>query len=276
MSITDELARNSSPPAEAVIRKEMVAGIAYFLDQEFTDPAKAAVANVSPGSITNGVTPITTAGVTPANARTDIQALINAMTTAGISTAGAVLLMSETNAAALSSALNALGQNLFNDLTVNGGSALGIKVIASQTVGNNVILLQPAAVLYADDGGVTIDVSTEASVQMDDAPAAGRRDDRVYLVLAKQSRRPARGTPCQLEARADGRRATTPWPPTRFDRRHHDGPDRARHSAGLFSRRRASARLSHDRRRRAPRGPGDHHQRSGHVRYPSSRAAGST
>jgi HK97 family phage major capsid protein/HK97 family phage prohead protease len=169
--ITDELARNSSPAAESVIRADMIAGIAQFLDIEFTDPAKAPVANVSPGSITNGVTPVTTAGTTPANARTDIQALINAMTVAGISTAGAVLLMSETNAAALGAALNPLGQDLFPDVSVNGGSAMGVQVLPSQAVGNNVILLQPSTVLYADDGGVTIDVSMEASVQMDDAPA---------------------------------------------------------------------------------------------------------
>jgi HK97 family phage major capsid protein len=168
--ITDELARNSSPSAEAVIRDDMIAGIAQFLDVQFTDPAQAPVAGVSPGSITNGVTPITTAGTSPANARTDIQALINAMTAAGISTAGAVLLMSETNAAVLGAGLNALGQPLFPDMNVTGGVAMGIRVIASQSCGNNVILVQPTTVLYADDGGVTIDVSTEASVQMDSAP----------------------------------------------------------------------------------------------------------
>src|SRR5262245_11746060 len=60
--ITEELARLSTPSAETVIRNEMVAGLAQFTDLEFMDPAKAPVANVSPGSITNGVTPITTAG----------------------------------------------------------------------------------------------------------------------------------------------------------------------------------------------------------------------
>jgi len=170
--ITDELARNSTPAAEEVIRGDMIAGIAAFLDAQFCDPANAPVAGVNPGSITNGVTPITTAGTSPANARTDIQALINAMTAANISVVGAVLLMSETNAAALASGLNALGQPLFPDMTSTGGSAMGIRVIASQSAGNNVILIAPQTVLYADDGGVTIDVSTEASLQMDSAPAA--------------------------------------------------------------------------------------------------------
>jgi HK97 family phage major capsid protein len=168
--ITDELARNSSPAAEDVIRRDMIAGISAFLDVEFTDPTKAAVAGTSPGSITNGVTPITSAGTSPANGRTDLVALVNAMTAAGISVAGASFLMSETNAGALGFSLNSLGQRIFPDLNATGGSALGIPVIPSQSCGGNVILVSAPNVLYADDGGVTIDVSTEASLQMDSAP----------------------------------------------------------------------------------------------------------
>jgi HK97 family phage major capsid protein len=169
--ITLELARTSTPSAESVIRQDMINGIAAFLDVEFTDPSKAPVAGVSPGSVTNGVTPITTAGPTPANARTDIQALANAMSAANVPLGGAVLLMSTTNALALSNALNALGQPLFPSLSLNGGTIMGgLQVIPSQSMGTTVALVQPDAILYADDGGVTIDVSQEASVQMDSAP----------------------------------------------------------------------------------------------------------
>jgi HK97 family phage major capsid protein len=165
--ITEELARNSTPDAEDVIRRDMVAGIAQYLDQQFIDPAVAAVAGVSPGSVTNAVTPITTAGTSPANARTDVQALAAAMTLAGISTSGAVLILSETNALAFVNALNALGQPLFPGMNQDGGTILGYKAITSQAAGTTVALVQPNQVLYADDGGVTIDVSREASLQMD-------------------------------------------------------------------------------------------------------------
>jgi HK97 family phage major capsid protein/HK97 family phage prohead protease len=167
--ITEELARTSTPSAEEVIRRDMVAGIAAFLDTEFIDPTKAAVAGVSPGSVTNGVTPITTAGTSPANARTDIQALANAMTALNISTNGAVLVLSETNALALTNALNPLGQPLFPSLAQQGGTIMGYTAVASQAAGTTVALIQPNSVLYADDGGVTIDVSREASLQMDTA-----------------------------------------------------------------------------------------------------------
>jgi HK97 family phage major capsid protein/HK97 family phage prohead protease len=168
--ITLELARTSTPSAEEVIRRDMIAGIAQFLDTEFIDPTKAAVAGVSPGSVTNGVTPITTAGPTPANARTDILALANAMTAANLSTSGAVLILSETNALALTNALNPLGQPLYPNLSQQGGTIMGYQAIPSQAAGTTVALVQPKAILYADDGGVTIDASQEASVQMDSAP----------------------------------------------------------------------------------------------------------
>jgi|SRR5262245_1954292 len=168
--ITDELARNSTPAAEDVIRRDMINGIAYFLDVEFTDPTKAAVANVSPGSVTNGVTPITSAGTSPANGRTDLAALIGQMTTNLLSVSEARFIMSESNAATLSVALNPLGQPLFPALTATGGTALGVPVVTSQAVGSNVILIHPPSILYANEGGVTIDVSREASVQMDSAP----------------------------------------------------------------------------------------------------------
>jgi HK97 family phage major capsid protein/HK97 family phage prohead protease len=150
--ITEELARTSTPSAEEVIRRDMVAGIAAYLDQQFIDPAVAAVA-----------------GVAPANARTDVAAMANAMTALNISTAGAVLVLSETNALAFTNALNPLGQPLFPAMSQQGGTIMGYQAITSQVAGTTVALIQPNQVLYADDGGVTIDVSREASVQMDTA-----------------------------------------------------------------------------------------------------------
>lgn len=168
--ITDELARTSTPSAEDLIRTDLVNAIAYLTDTEFTLPARAPVTNVAPGSITNGVTPITSAGTSPSNGRTDIAALIGALVAANLSAAQSVLLMSESNAAALSFALNPLGQALFPTLTVGGGAMLGVQVITSQAVGSNVILLHAPSILLADDGAVSIDTSREASLQLDSAP----------------------------------------------------------------------------------------------------------
>jgi HK97 family phage major capsid protein len=120
--------------------------------------------------VTNGTTPITTAGGTPDNARTDLKALVSAFVSANLSTANAVFVMSEANAFALGSSLNALGQPLFPGMGAGGGSIFGIPVVTSQVAGTTVALIDARGILMADDGGLTIDVSREASVQMDSAP----------------------------------------------------------------------------------------------------------
>lgn len=168
--ITEELARISTPSAEDTVRTDMTGGMAQYLDTQFIDPSIAAVANVSPGSVTNGTTPITTAGTTPDNARTDLKALVSSFVTANLSTANAVFVMSEANAFALGSSLNALGQPLFPGVGAQGGSIFGIPVVTSQVAGTTVALIDTRGILMADEGGLTIDVSREASVQMDSAP----------------------------------------------------------------------------------------------------------
>jgi HK97 family phage major capsid protein/HK97 family phage prohead protease len=164
--MTEELVRVSSPSAEAIVRNDMIKGIAQFLDQQFIDPAVAPVAGVSPGSITNGVTPIA-ATVSPLK---DIAALLGALSTANIPLAGVVLIMSETNAFALGLVRTTNGVRLFPDVGATGGSIDGITVLTSNVAGTNVIAAQPNLILYADDGGVAIDVSREASLQMDTVP----------------------------------------------------------------------------------------------------------
>jgi HK97 family phage major capsid protein/HK97 family phage prohead protease len=166
--LTEELVRTSNPSAEAVCRADMIAGIAAFLDAQFIDPAVAAVANVNPASITNGTTAITST----ADPLKDIQLLLGALAAANIPLGGAVIIMSEVNALACGFARDALGNKVFPNVGVTGGSIEGISVVTSNAAALNVIALQPSTVLFADDGGVAIDVSREASVQMDSAPAA--------------------------------------------------------------------------------------------------------
>jgi len=165
--LTEELVRSSSPSAELIVRNEMVKGIAAFLDQQFTDPAVAAAADQNPASITNGAQ---TAASTN-NPGEDIGKIITFFSTNGIPLTNLAVIMSEANAFAMGYTRNALGQPHFPGVTAAGGSANGVQIIASNTVGTNVIAVAPEYVLYADDGQVVIDVSREASLQMNDAPA---------------------------------------------------------------------------------------------------------
>jgi HK97 family phage major capsid protein/HK97 family phage prohead protease len=168
--LTKELVKLSSPSAEQTVRDDMIAGIAGFMDAQFIDPAVAEVATVNPASITNGTVAIASSGPTPDNARTDIKALVASFVAGNLSTLNAVIIMSEANAFALGVALNPLGQPFFPGLGAKGGVLLGIPVITSQAAGALVILVDQRSILFADDGQVAIDVSEEASLEMDSVP----------------------------------------------------------------------------------------------------------
>lgn len=166
ITFTKELARTSSPSAEEVIRRDMIAGIAQFLDAQFILPGNAPVAGVNPGSITNGVTPIASTD----NPLADIHALVSKFSTANMPVAGSVLIMSETNALTMGMIRDPNGNRLFPSVTATGGTAEGITIVTSNQAADNIILIQPSYILLADDGQVEIDVSQEASVQMADTP----------------------------------------------------------------------------------------------------------
>jgi HK97 family phage major capsid protein/HK97 family phage prohead protease len=164
--ITDELAKLSSPSAEDIVRKEMIAGIAQFLDVQFIDPAVAVVANVSPASITNGAA--TAASSDDPSA--DLGALLSHFAAAGYPLGTVTLIMNETNALAMGMLRDAQGNKVFPNMGVAGGTAEGFNVVASNAAGTNVIALSGPDILFADEGGIAIDVSREASLQMADNP----------------------------------------------------------------------------------------------------------
>lgn len=164
--LTEELVRSSNPSAERVVRDDMIAGIAAFLDAQFIEPSVAAVAGVNPASITNGIVGTPTTGDIPA----DLFALLSKFAAANVPMAGAALIMSESNALAMGMVRDGNGNRMFPAVNVNGGTAEGLQIITSNAALTNVILVSPPAILFADDGGVSIDVSREASVEMNSVP----------------------------------------------------------------------------------------------------------
>jgi HK97 family phage major capsid protein len=170
--ITKELARSSVPSAQAAVRDEMIAGMQQYLDNQFVDPAVAAVSNVSPASITNGVSATSASGDTTDDYRSDINALIGTFATANMPLNGVVLLMSEARAWAIGGLVNEVGAPAFPGLGVGGGSLRGVQIVASNAAAleDLIVAVHAPSVLLADDGGVEIDASEEASLQMDSAP----------------------------------------------------------------------------------------------------------
>jgi HK97 family phage major capsid protein len=170
--ITQELARFSDPSAEAVIRNDLRDTIAQFLDVQFITPSVAAVANVHPASITNGVTAIPSTGGTVAAVKTDIQTLFQNLATANLSPQSGHWITTPSIAIGLSMALNVVGQPAFPGSTPTGGTLVGFPVVVSNSVPSGLLIFVIANEIFlADDGDVTIDASQEASLQLDSAPA---------------------------------------------------------------------------------------------------------
>jgi len=173
--ITEELARFSSPSAEQLVRDSLRDSVVERLDIDFVDPAHAATVNVSPASITNGVTPIASSGGTADDIRDDLAALIAAFVATNQNVASLVLITPNTVALALSLMRNSLGGREFDGIGVKGGTLEGIPVIASQyahtaAAGNMLIAANASMIGLADDDVVTVEASREASLEMSDAP----------------------------------------------------------------------------------------------------------
>jgi HK97 family phage major capsid protein len=176
--LTEELVRSSQPSAELLVRNDLTKAIAQFLDVQFIDPNYAPVTNVSPGSVTYGITGADPSGTDAAAVRKDVQGLFAVYIAANLDPTGACWIMTPTTALALSLMVTSLGVPVFPTINMNGGVWFGLPVITSQSAkvtaspddGNLIVLANAPEILLADDGDVTIDASREASLEMLDNP----------------------------------------------------------------------------------------------------------
>lgn len=169
---TMEQLRDSSPSGEMLIRDSLVKSIAKGLDQAFIDPTNAGSAGAKPAAITNGLSGNTFAsgGQDIEAVYADVQTAMGKFITANNALTSGVWVMSATTALALSMLRNALGAAEFPGITMNGGTFFGLPVITSQYAGNYVALVNAEDIYFGDEGGIQVDMSTEASLQMMDNP----------------------------------------------------------------------------------------------------------
>lgn len=177
--ITQELARFSDPSAEALVRDSLADAVIARIDSDLFDPDVAAVANVSPAGLLNGVTPVTGPASTDPD---DIRAALSRLWAPWDSTfLGMRPAYYTTPAVArfLSFMRDSLGTSqAFPGMTPQGGTLDGVPVRVSQYLANNggsggspFILVDESEIYLADDGGVTLDASEQASIEMSDTPA---------------------------------------------------------------------------------------------------------
>jgi HK97 family phage major capsid protein len=160
--LTSELVRFSTPAAEAIVRRIVLGKLAYTLDQNFLLPGVSALAGVGPASITNGATEVTSTGSTAAAIATDLAALLTAVTTPG----PFVWIMQPAT-------MNKIALTVSGSATVDLPRTLAAApVIASTNSPRQIVLVDPKAILYADEGAFTVEVTTEATIQVDSTPTA--------------------------------------------------------------------------------------------------------
>ncbi len=160
---TQELMRRSDPAVDILVRDDLIEASKTLIDNTFLD-AGAATA-VRPAGVLNGVTATPNTGTTAANYEADLLALVNSFVTANLSLDGAYFIMSETRAAQISLLRDALGRSYFEGMALRGTRTLmGIPVITSQTVGDKIILVKTSEILLAQDGGVDVSYSDQATL----------------------------------------------------------------------------------------------------------------
>jgi HK97 family phage major capsid protein len=179
--ITQELARFSDPSAEALVRDSLADTLIARIDSDLFDPDVAAVSNVSPAGLLNGVAPVAGPPKTGVDSDDIRCALLNLWVPWDSTNIGARPAYYTTPAVArfLAFMRDALGNPSFPGVTPNGGTLDGIPLRVSQYLANNggsggapLILVDEAEIYLADDGSVTVDASEQASIEMNDAPTS--------------------------------------------------------------------------------------------------------
>lgn len=173
--LTMESLRDSSPASDGVVRDALADALREVEDQTFINPDTAEVANESPASITNGIAPIGSSGTDADAIRADIAALFGAFIAANNPPTSGVWIMPSTIALRVSLLRTLNGTDEFPGLTMTGGSLAGLPVITSEYVrsddyGAIVVLVNASDIYHADDGGINVDASDQASLEMSEAP----------------------------------------------------------------------------------------------------------
>jgi HK97 family phage major capsid protein len=168
--LTEENIRSSAPSSELIVRDALRDALTATQDTAFIDPTNSGSAGVRPASITNGAAAVVSTGTDADAIRLDVRALFQKFIDADNPPENGVWIMSTANALALSMMTNALGQREFSGITMAGGTFEGMPVIASRYAGTSVVLANASDIYEADDGAVNVDMSREASLQMDDNP----------------------------------------------------------------------------------------------------------
>lgn len=158
LAVATLTALQDAPGLEQALFNDLVQAVVDAMDEALLDPTNAGVADGMPGSITNGVTPVTATSDPAA----DLAALVADFDGDLLS---AYFTMTPETAVKLAAT------GLFRDIGARGGDLLGVPVLTAKTApADSVALVDPSGVMAAFDEDVLLETGREGSVQMSDAP----------------------------------------------------------------------------------------------------------
>ncbi|WP_427927590.1 phage major capsid protein [Acinetobacter guillouiae] len=166
---SDELGRFSDPSIDQMVFNDLSDSIIEFMDGQFIDPAKAESAE-SPASILKDAPKIVASGITADAIRSDLRKLRGELIKKNVSLTGCYYVMSETMASFMSDLIDALGNPIYRGMDAPTGEKTlkGLPVVESEKAGKLIALVKPSEILLADDGGVDLAISTEATLEYND------------------------------------------------------------------------------------------------------------
>jgi hypothetical protein len=167
-----ELLMASNGTAERTSLGDLIRGTAEFTDRQLLDPTVTAT-SVSPASILAAAPSIASAGTSSANALTDAKALQRTFFTNNADASAGHWIMSPANAGALAVALNVPELKTLFDLPV----------VKSTSASTRVAIVDAGQLLVADDDSLQVDVSRQASVELNTAPTSPASASSVYVNL---------------------------------------------------------------------------------------------
>ncbi len=162
----DERTHQTGEPGLGHRAQDLIKGLARFLDTQLLDPAVVAIANQNPGSVTSTAPSYGSSGTSGPNALSDFKRGIELFTAANENPGTTIVITTPRIAGAL--AVAAQTQTVGpKGGTLNGYDVLTTPAAVNVATGAHLLVFVDAeALVFADDSGIEIDASQQASIEM--------------------------------------------------------------------------------------------------------------
>lgn len=178
--LTAELVRAAVAGAFELVANDAVSSLVLELDAAFVNPDNSGLPGERPASISFGAPQFVSSGVTVGAIDADLQKLVASLIANDMPLSTAAWIVHPRTAVYLSSLRGSGDAPAYPGVTARGGILLGLPVITSSAITQAssptetfIVLAEANEILLADDSQASLELSTQGSLQLDDAPAGG-------------------------------------------------------------------------------------------------------